>query len=191
MKNWCWLSCLIVVAGLFLAPTVYGEDNQDYQINQGDVLEITVAGYDDLHRTVTVTPDGMISFPFIGNLSVKGKKVQEVSTAIENGLADGYIKYPQVNISVQKVKGNKVFVYGEVTSPGAYEFTNDMTVLKAVTLAGGLTKFGSPEGIKILRNSTDKSGYETIKVNLKNIINSGDKNKDITIQEGDIIVVPE
>ncbi|MBF0485338.1 MAG: polysaccharide export protein [Candidatus Omnitrophica bacterium] len=191
MKERFLLNVFLLLVYVFSPVTLRAEDNSDYQINQGDILEITVAGHDDLHRVVTVTPDGMLSFPFIGSMTVKGKKVQEVSTAIEQGLGDGYIKYPQVNISVQKVKGKKVFVYGEVNTPGAYEFTGDMTVLRAITLAGGLSKFGSESGIKILRSSPDKKDYETIRVNLKEAINSGNKNKDITIQEGDIIVVSE
>lgn len=183
---------LVVVTFLFLAAAAgYCESGKDYKVGAGDVLEVTVEGQEELNRAVTVAPDGTIAFPLVGSLDVKGKTVAEINALIEGALKDGYIMYPQVNTSLKDAKNKVFYVYGEVKSPGSYQFGEDMTILKAICLAGGLTKYGSESNIRILRNSNDEKEYKTIKVNLKNITGGGEKDKDVTIETGDTIIVSD
>ncbi len=185
----------IFVAAVFLAffsiQVGYCQANDDYRVGVGDVLEITVVEHQDLDRELTVAPDGTINFPLVGSINVKGMKVPEVNAAIESALKDGYIKYPQVSTSLKDAKNKVFYVYGEVNSPGSYQCAGDMTILKAISLAGGLTKFGSESNIKVLRGASGSSDYQTIRVNLKNITAKGDKSKDISIEPGDTIIVSE
>lgn len=183
---------VLVVALLFLTISIgYCESDKDYTVGAGDVLDITVVDNESLSRVLTVAPDGTINFPLIGSLNVKGKKVSEVNALIEDTLKDGYIKYPQVSTSLKDAKNKVFYVYGEVNNPGSYQFGGEVTILKAISLAGGLTKFGSQSNIKILRNTNDNKEYKTIRINLKHITNSGDKGKDVIIEAGDTIIVSE
>lgn len=88
------------------------------------------------------------------------------------------------------VSEGKFFVYGEVNSPGVYTMENNITVLKAIAIAGGFSKYGSSSKVKILRPREDGSGYETIKVNIKDIM-SGDSDADISLRIEDTVVVME
>lgn len=181
----------MVILSLLLCNASYCQTNNDYKVGMGDILDIVVVEHDELNRVVTVAPDGTISFPLIGTVEVKDKKISEINTIIEDKLRDGYVKYPQVNTSLKDAKSKNFYIYGEVNNPGSYQFSDEMTVLKAITLAGGLTKFGSESNIKILRNTSDKKEYETIRVNLKNVTVKGDKSKDVAIEAGDVIVISE
>jgi polysaccharide export outer membrane protein len=176
---------------VFASCLCQSEDKGNYRVGIGDILEITVVGHNDLDSTVAVAPDGTISFPLIGTVEVKGKPITEINSLIENTLKDGYIKYPQVATSLKESKSKKFYIYGEVVSPGSYQYTDDVTVLKAVTMAGGLTRFGSESNIKILKSNGGAKGYEITRVNLKDITRGGDKAKDVVIEPGDVIIVSE
>jgi polysaccharide export outer membrane protein len=87
------------------------------------------------------------------------------------------------------VSEGKFFVYGEVTHPGVYYMEDNITVLKAIAIAGGLSKFGSSGKVKILRPRLD-GGYETFRVNVKDVM-EGNAESDIMLQPGDTVVVME
>lgn len=163
---------------------------QAYHIGISDVLEIEVIRPEQLSNTATVSPDGSISFPYIGAVQVKGLTLMEVQGEIQRRLANGYMKYPVVSVSLKTSRSKNFFVYGEVVKPGAYAMDENLTVLKSISMAGGFTKFGSSNNVKVLRQSKGQLSYETIKINIDAIIH-GKVNEDVAIQEGDIVVVSE
>jgi len=162
---------------------------QEYRIGNEDILDIAVLQPEQLALTVTVSPDGSITFPYIGKVDVKGKTPSEVQDEIQSRLADGYLKYPVVSVAVKESRSKKFYVYGEVLKPGTYFLEDNMTVMKAISTAGGFTKYGSSSRVKVLRPKVNGSGYETFKANMKLIMNG--LSKDIVLEPGDIVQVEE
>ncbi|MDD5072663.1 MAG: polysaccharide export protein [Candidatus Omnitrophica bacterium] len=179
-------------APLTAAPAPLGAPapkSSDYRVGNEDILDIAVLQPEQLALTVTVSPDGSITFPYIGKVDVKGKTPSEVQDEIQARLADGYLKYPVVSVAVKESRSKKFYVYGEVLKPGTYFLEDNMTVLKAISSAGGFTKYGSSSRVKVLRPKAGSAGYETIKANMKLIMNG--LSKDIVLEPGDIVQVEE
>jgi len=161
-----------------------------YQVGIDDILDINIIQPDQLVTQCPVVSDGSISFPYIGNIMVKGMTLNEIQELLQKKLSEGYMKYPVVSVSLRESRSRKFFVYGEVARPGSYPLEDSMTVLKAVSLAGGFTKYASSSSVKILRLYKDKPGYEPIKIKMSAVMN-GDSKRDIIIQPGDIVVISE
>lgn len=166
------------------------EQNNGYKVGIDDVLDISILQPEKLANTVTVAPDGSINFPYVGNLQVKGLTLLEVQELVQEKLADGYMKYPVVAVALRENRSKKFFVYGEIMKPGTYLLDENTTVLKAISMAGGFTKYGSSSRVKVLRAKEQESGYETLKVNVSAVMN-GDAKADIPLKSGDIVVVSE
>jgi polysaccharide export outer membrane protein len=163
---------------------------KEYTVGVDDILEISVLQPDELLRVVNVAPDGTIAFPYIGTIEVKDLTVPQIQEMIQAALADGYMKYPVVVVSLQESRSRKFFVYGEVVKPGAYLIAENATVLRAISMAGGFTKFGSSSRVKVLRPKREEAGYETIKIDIKRVMD-GDSEEDILLQAGDMVVISE
>jgi len=121
---------------------------------------------------------------------VEGRDLLDIKETIEGRLADGYMKYPVVSVTLRESRSKKFFVYGEVARPGSYTLDENVTALKAICMAGGFNKFGSSSNVKILRPKTGTSGYETIKVNIQKVM-SGKASQDLELNDGDIVVIQE
>ena len=187
------MAFFLLMTVMFNGYTLWAEEKQEqaiYRLGIGDVLNISVLQPQEMTVTVTIAPDGTINFPYIGSLSVQGKTLIEVQDVVQAKLGDGYMRYPVVSVSLQESNSRKFIVYGEIEKPGTYVLDNKITVLKAVSIAGGLTKFGSSNSVKILREKKNEPGYTMIKVNLNDIL-KGSSSADILINPGDIIVVSE
>jgi len=161
-----------------------------YIVGIGDILDISVLQPDKLDAEVTVAPDGSINFPYVGMVPAKGFNLSQIQDNIQKKLSDGYMKYPIVSVSLKQSLSKKFFVYGEVIKPGTYYCDESTTVLRAISLAGGFTKFGSSSNVKVLRARKDKPGYDPIKVNVKGLMD-GDAKEDILLMPDDILVVSE
>lgn len=146
------------------------DTDQGYRIGPGDLLSITVFGEDDLSQNgVRVTTNGSISFPLLGEITVSGYTASELEEEIIKLLSRGFLKKPIVTISVLEYR--LFYVNGEVSSPGGYNYVNDLTIQKAIALAGGLSGGANEEDIKIERESEPGVLY-SVKYNTK--VNPGD-----------------
>ena len=183
------LTALILTAAP-LTSSANEAKQTEYTVGVDDVIDINILRPEQLSTTVVVTPDGSISFPYIGTVKVKDMTLNEIQQEIQNKLADGYMKYPTVTVALRESRSRKFFVYGEVIKPGEYPMDENATILKAISMAGGFTKYGSSSRVKVLREKRDTAGYETLKINITAIMN-GEAEKDIPIKAGDIIVVSE
>jgi len=172
------------------APKAEAAASAEYIIGNDDVLDITVIQPEKMGLMVTVSPDGNINFPYIGTVPVKGMTLEKVQNMIQARLADGYMKYPVVSVTLKECRSKKFFVYGEVARPGTYYLEDNSTILKAISLAGGFTKYGSSSRVKVLRPKKGERGYATIKVNIDAVMN-GSSNDDVVLETGDIVVVSE
>ena len=199
MKNIIIRALVIALACLFCAPVfadtagtagTNGTAGEIYTVGVDDVIEIAVLRPEALNSIVTVAPDGTVTFPYIGMVKGKGEALHEIQATIKERLSDGYMKYPVVTVTLTRSLSRKFFVYGEVIRPGNYPMDENTTVLRAITIAGGFTKFGSTSKVKILRQRKEGPGYEPIKVNIKGVM-KGDVEADIELQPGDMVVVSE
>ena len=177
------LLCSVV----FGAQTAWSQA-AEYKLNPGDQLSISVWGEDDLNRTVDVLPDGQISFPLAGPISVEGKTVAAIEAEIE-ALLESKIRSAEVNVTVTSIAGNRVFVLGEVNSPGTYVMTSRMNVAQLIAQAGGVTTFARESRIVILRGKGPQA--LSIPVNLNSILSGDDKLTNYyVLLAGDVVYVP-
>jgi polysaccharide export outer membrane protein len=162
----------------------------DYKISSADLLGITVFQQTDLDRKLRVSQNGTITFPLVGTLKVGGLSVAEAEEALAKKLKD-YIVSPQITIFIQEYGNKKVFVLGEVTKPGSFELPTEskLTVLEAVSLAGGFAQLSAPDRTKVIRNVAGKSQIFTIVVS--DITKRGEKDKDIALEPNDVVYVPQ
>lgn len=168
----------VVWAMLFASPVSFAEGNglSDYSIGSGDLLSIQVFGEEDLSLEVRLSDAGTVSYPFLGELKVRGMSTGKLSELIETKLADGYLINPSVNVTVLEYR--QFFVNGEVEKPGGYPYQPGLTLQKAVALAGGFTERASKTKIFVVADG--KEGEDPVRIKLSTMIHPGDI---ITVEE--------
>ena len=157
-----------------------------YRIGAEDILRISVWENPELSLDVVVRPDGMISVPLIQDVKAEGLTAGEVAAVIQRSLL-AYIKDPNVSVIVLQVNASKFFVIGYVKTPGVFPLRGDVSVLQAISLAGGFMDFASPRKIRLVRNSGH--GQEVRLINYYDIIDRGGEGNYL-LKPGDTIVVP-
>lgn len=162
----------------------------DYRIGPGDVLEVYVWQNPSLTVTVPVRPDGKISTPLVADMVAVGKTPSELAGDIEKALSV-YVKSPQVNVIVTAAQSvfSQVKVIGQVKHPQALAYHEGMTVLDAVLAVGGLGQFAAGNRARIVRREDGRS--VEIPVHLQSLVNDGDMKQNLTLQPGDVLVVPQ
>jgi polysaccharide export outer membrane protein len=181
--NKLW-SALLILAVLGVAHA----DEPLYTVKAGDVLAVAVWKEPDLtSNAVLVRPDGTFSFPLVGQIDARAKTVQELQNLITERLRK-YIADPVVTVSVQEVKGNKVYVIGQVTKPGDFVVNPNVNVMQALSMAGGGTPFASLNNIIILRRTP--SGQVALPFHYNDVVHAKDLQQNVELQAGDIVVVP-
>lgn len=126
-----------------------------YHVGPQDVLDVAVWEHPELGGKFTVGNDGAITFPLIGAVQASGRTIEQIQADLTNRLKDGFLKAPQVSVNVQQYASQKVFVMGEVHTPGPLPLTGAITLIEALARAGSLTEQAGGE-IVVLR-STDLS----------------------------------
>jgi polysaccharide export outer membrane protein len=192
MTNYGWFRylctfCLAVaIVGAAGAQQVMAPD-QSYKVLPGDKLQISVWSEEDLQEEVLVRPDGAFSFPLCGDISARNRSVIELQEEITKRLSQ-YISDPVVTVSVAQVLGNKVYVIGQVTRPGAFVVNPQVDVLQALSMAGGTTPFASLNDIKILRRTGDRQ--QALRFRYDDVIKGRNLEQNVILQSGDVVVVP-
>jgi polysaccharide export outer membrane protein len=159
----------------------------DSSLGVGDTFEVRVFGEQDLSGTYRVGPEGTITFPLAGVIKIEGLEPQSAAKKIAERLADGILRNPQVTVLVKEQTSKKVVVMGQVSKPGTYAYTPAMTILEAITSAGGFTQISAKNDTSITR--VEKGTKTTTKIPVGDI--SEGKAKNIYVRPGDIISVPE
>lgn len=178
---------LILPISLIFSQHVIAADS-DYTIHPGDVLQITVWKEESLDREVLVLPDGTLTFPLIGSFSAKGMTVPEVQKEIEKKL-ESLIPDASVAVLVKAPLGHSISVIGQVARSGEFVMGHRLTVMQALSQAGGLTPYASEDDIIVLRHGKD--GKQTsIPFPYDDVIEGHNLDKDITLTPGDVVVVP-
>lgn len=156
-------------------------------LGSGDVVEIRVYGEPDLSGAFRVSPDGTIDYPFCGRVRAASLSAGGLVDRLTGCLKGGYLKNPQVTVFLKEYNSKKVFVFGDVQKPGTFPFEDRMSVIQAVTLAGGFTKTAAKNSVIVTRvvNNDERK----IKVPVEGIGEGREKN--FALQPGDIVYVPE
>lgn len=172
------LSFLILLAG---AP---GISAKEYVIGVGDVLYISVLDNKELDSAVIVRPDSKITFPLIGDIQAAGLTASELATSI-TGELEKKVKKPTVTVSLREVGSYRIYVLGKVVKPGVYNSRSEITLLQALSMAGGITEGTDLSVAYIVR------GNERIPVNLVKLLREVDITHNTPLMPEDVIVIPD
>jgi polysaccharide biosynthesis/export protein len=177
---------LIAVATCCAWTSVMAAD-APYTVKPGDLLSVSVWKEPDLQGDVLVTPDGTFAFPLVGQIDARSKTVTDLHKLITERLK-GYISDPVVTVSVKEIKGNKVYVIGQVTRPGEFIVNPSVDVMQALSMAGGTTPYASLANIMILRRGGPTQ--QSFRFDYTNIVKGRNLEQNIELQSGDVVVVP-
>jgi polysaccharide export outer membrane protein len=156
-------------------------------LGSGDVLEIRVYGEPDLSGAFRVSAEGTIDYPFCGRLKVAGLSSNGLVDRLIGCLQNGYLKKPQVTVFLKEYNSKKVFVFGEVQKPGTFAFEDNMSIVQAITLAGGFTKLSAKNSVIVTR--VIDGDERKLKVPVESIGEGREKN--FALIPGDLVYVPE
>ena len=158
-----------------------------YGVQPGDILTISVWKEEDLKGDVLVRPDGGISFPLTGDISAKGRTVEQIRQEIVSKIQK-YIPDPVVTVQVKQIVGNNIYVIGKVNKPGAFVLSQDINVMQALSIAGGTTTFASLNKILVLRREDGKQ--VAIPFRYGDVESGEHLDQNIELKSGDVVVVP-
>ena len=179
MKRWflfLWVALILVFSG----GALYAED---YQLAVGDVLEISVYGYEELQmKQIAIRPDGKLAFPLVGEVVAAGLRPVELSKQLQQSLAQ-YVKNPQVTVNIIKYHTVRIYVLGEVNRPGMYELEKQYNLLDAIGAAGGYTKYAAWKAVYVVRK--ESGTYQA--ANLEKLLKKGDLSQNYPLSEGDVV----
>jgi len=163
-------------------------ESKAYQVQPGDILEISVWKEEGLQQEVLVRPDGGLSFPLAGDFKAQGKSLVEIQKIINERLSQ-YIADPVITVSAKQLLGNRIYVIGKVNKPGEYIVNRYVDVMQALSMAAGMTPFSAVNDIKILRR--DKDGkQQAIEFRYGDVEDGDDLEQNIILKNGDVVVVP-
>ena len=177
---------------------------QDYTIGPQDRLKIEVWDNPDLTREVSVSLTGTFTFPLIGEVRAEGLTTDQVRREIVRLLSDGYLKSPQVTVTITEYRSKQVNILGEVKNPGTYPYTRRTSLIEMISLAGGLTEEAGPEAFILRSGQEIPSGLPDVgsagpsdsdpnfsmkRVDLHELLQAGE-NIYFLLQEDDTIYIP-
>jgi polysaccharide biosynthesis/export protein len=193
------------------AGNILVDPNEDYRLAAGDTIDVFVEDATELSQTYRIMAAGTIDMPFLGAIKVQGKTTQELTRYIADTLREqDYLKKPAVRVTVKQYSGQIFFIQGAVRSPGLYQLEGRPSLLKLISLAGGLQENYGPHAL-ILRpvkkavgqsasisvgsgtaqeDTQDNDEYELVKVALTPIIQDGNFDKNVRLEPGDIVNIP-
>jgi polysaccharide biosynthesis/export protein len=193
IPHWsCGFVLTLVFAGAAVAappaPSTGPLADSTYTVKAGDTLLVSVWKEPDLQGPVLVRPDGMFSFPLAGQLDARNKSVAELQQELTAKLKK-FISDPVVTVSIQEIKGNKVYVIGQVQKPGDFVVNPRVDVMQALSMAGGTTPFAALGDIMILRR-TDTGQQQALPFKYTDVVRGRNLQQNIMLQAGDVVVVP-
>ncbi len=158
-----------------------------FTFGPADKISIKVWRHQEMDMEITVAPDGGISYPLLGRIQVAGMTFPQLVERIEEGLS-GYYKDVSVAVNVMEVANEKVYVIGEVRQPIVLQVVNDMSIIEALALSGGISSESRTNNVLLVRSGLETPEIYTVDVDA--IYNEGDLSQLVYLQGGDIVVVP-
>ncbi len=166
-------------------PTAVGAS----ALGAGDSFEVRVYRQEELSNTYRVGSGGSISFPLIGRVEVAGKSPEEIEAEIQRRLADGYLIDPQVSVVVEEFQSMQLSLSGQVQNPGTIPYADGMTIIEALSRAGGFTDMARQNSVTVTREREDGEEVVQYTIPVADIRNA--EAPDFFVRPGDVIHVPE
>jgi polysaccharide biosynthesis/export protein len=194
---------LAVACSLAASLAAQSRDNpasqtRDYVVGAQDVLTITLWDQADLSGKFSVDTDGTFTFPLVGRIKAGGLTLRDVEADLKKRLADGYFKNPQLSVSVESYRSQRVFVVGEVRTPGSFPLTGEITLIEVLARAGSTTLAASGEALIVRPAGRTPAGpvlpsqagaSDLVRVDL-NDLQRGVAASNIILRDGDTVFVP-
>ena len=160
----------------------------EYVIGPQDVLGVNFWRDADMTGDVTVRPDGRITLPLLGDVQAAGLTPEALTTVIHTA-AVKLIADPTITVIVRQINSRKVFITGQVTTPGGHVLTGPLTVMQLISLAGGLTEFAKKKDITVIR--TEAGGHQVVlPFNYSDVARGKNVAQNVVLRPGDTVVVP-
>lgn len=178
------------IAAFFLFPMITSHavaEDLAYTIGAGDTLEISVWKDETLSREVVVPPDGVISFPLVGDIKVTEMTVADLRTTVTQRLGE-YVPDATVTVILKAFDSLRAYVIGKVNSAGGYPITLETNVMQILSMAGGLNPYASEDKIHVLR----QVGGRSVKIpfSYSDVLKGRNLEQNIIVKRGDVVVVP-
>ncbi len=193
------MACVVLVLGTACGPAMpqydYSQEpdprKSEYVIGVSDQLQVTVWRNPEASATVTVRPDGTITLPLIGDLRAAGRTPSQLRDEITRRQA-AYVKDESatVTVAVLAVNSYRFTVAGEVTSPGVYGSPRYLTVVEAIAMAGGFTRFAKRNKITIVRHSANSRNTYQVPIAWDFLVSGEHEEMNLVVLPGDTIMVP-
>ena len=193
------LCAISVVCATFIGCGPSMVKQREYETPAGfllgpeDVLEITVWKNPDLSRTTSIRPDGLISIPIIGDVQAAGLTADALAHRIADRLKQYVAGSPAVSVSVRDLNSYSIFVLGEVKTPGKFPAKSYVTLLQAISMAGGFTEYAKKNKLQVVRvrpNGDHKVHEIRIPVRYDDLLAGRGEPGNIILLSGDTVVVP-
>ncbi|WP_223163161.1 polysaccharide biosynthesis/export family protein [Roseivivax sediminis] len=195
------LVILVAIPGLAASQS-------EYRIQRGDTVTVEVLEDPSLNRSVTVLPDGRISFPWAGSVPAAGRTIAELGAAITSAIAPNFNEQPSVFVGVEPAPPApptpapppappepdpviSIYIMGEVQASGEIEVAPGTTFLQALAQSGGLTPFAATKRVQLRRTDPLTFAQNVYTINYRALTRGAALQRDIALQEGDVILVPE
>ena len=175
--------CLIVLIAVCDAHAL----DSFYTIGPGDTLEISVWRDESLSRELIVPPDGVISFPLVGDINISGMTVSDLRKSVKQKLNE-YVPDATVTVLLKTFNSLRAFVIGKVNNPGMFPISLETNVMQILSMAGGLNPYASEGNIHILR--LVKGNSIKIPFNYSDVLKGRNLEQNVILQRGDVVVVP-
>ena len=184
---------LLLTAGLTVAsPQDGGATPANYVVGSQDVLVITSYDQQDLSGEFRIEADGSFGYPLVGRIEAGGLTLREVETTLRRQLIEGgFFKQPEITVAVKEYRSRKIYVLGEVRTPGVHALSGAMRLVEALALADSTLPTAGPE-VVIIPSSDDPSRPSddaVVRVSLRDL-EEGDASQNVLLRNGDTILVP-
>ena len=156
-------------------------------IGPGDILSINIWKEPELSKEIVVRLDGKISLPLVNDVKAAGLSCAELRERLIEKYKN-YVEVPEVSVTMVESRSKKVYVLGKINRPGEYILQKDMTIIQALSLAGGLSEWADRSDVRLVRNinGTEK----TFRVDYNAIVSGKDLSQNIQLQPDDTIFLP-
>ena len=168
------------------------ESPAEFLLGPEDVLEIAVWKNQDLTKTAVIRPDGLISMPIVGDIQAAGLSANELAQRIADRLRQ-FVQNPAVSVNVKELNSYSVYVMVEVAKPGKFQLKSFVTVLQAISMAGGFTEYAKKSRLQVVRiksNSNHKVRESHIPIRYEQLVTGASESGNIILLSGDTVVVP-
>lgn len=169
-------------------PALAPPDPAPYRVQVNDVLEFLFFKNTELNQTRTVGPDGEVSLQLVGRVRVGGRTTSEIAEELTTRYAKDLVE-PQVTVAIKEFSGLKVYVGGEVNTPGIQVYRGGLSALQAILAAGGFKKSASLKSVVLIRKGDGGRPTGTV-VDLSRVLKKAEFDRDLALAPSDILFVP-